>query len=129
MTSTIHLRFAILNPGAEVTALKFRGWLRAKAADIDQRSVAARQDAEASVIRLYLPDKLRLAIGQHKLDKILQDMVDRFESIYRVEVRKVEGPLTVEQMMLAQEECKADMDALVAAADDGEPPDGDPTIH
>ena len=127
MTSTVHIRFSILNPGAEVTALKFRGWLRREAADIDQQTQAARQDHQASVIRIYLTEKLRLAIGQRKLDTIFQDVVDRFDSIYRVEFRIVDAPLDTEQMMLAQNECKVDIEALIAAAGTESP--NDPTIH
>ena len=129
MTSNLHVRISILNPGDDVTPLKFRGWLRTEAASIDFETRSAAQEHKACVIRIFLPEKLRMAIGQRKLDKILQDVVDKFESIQRVELRSVDTPLTSEQMMQVQEEVKAELASLMAATADNDAPDDKPTIH
>ncbi len=83
---------SVLNPGPEVTPLKFRSWLRTEAADIDRMTRATNLAHQASIIRIFLPDRLRVAIGQAKLDRIIQDVVNQFETIIRVELQVVAGP-------------------------------------
>lgn len=126
--TNMHLRASILNPGPEITPLKFRGWLRAEAADIDQKTRATGQQYLVSIIRLYLPEKLRLAIGQDKLDRILQGVVDKFETIQNIELRTVEAPLDLARMSEAQTEMQADIQEMMRATKEGDSEDK-PTFH
>jgi hypothetical protein len=128
MADNLHVRIALLSPGPEVTPLKFRGWLRAEAASIDEKSRASGMTHHVSVIRLFLPERVRFTIGQAKLDKILQDIVDKFETIQRVELRGVDVPLTFTELLEAQEEARGDLatiDGLLAEA----PPGDNTSIH
>lgn len=128
MKEDIHVRISILNPGFDVTPLKFRGWLRAEAADIDRKTQQAGLKHEASIIRLFLPERLRLAIGQGKLDKILQDVVEKFATIYSIDLRSVEIPLTVEEMLHEQALAQADLQSISEGAKSGKT-DDKPTLH
>lgn len=110
--TTLHLRATILNPGLDISPLKFRGWLRAEAANIDMLTRQSGQPHQVSIIWLYLPEQLRLLIGQGKLDKIIQGIVDKFETIYRIELRRTQSTLTADEMMQAQEELHVYMEAL-----------------
>lgn len=128
MKENLHVRISILNPGLDVTPLKFRGWLRAEAADIDRKTQQAGLEHGASIIRLFLPERLRLAIGQDKLDKILQDVVEKFATIYTIDLRSVEKPLTFEQILQEQAQAQADLGAIAAGAKAEEKNDK-PTLH
>lgn len=128
MKENLHIRISILNPGSDVTPLKFRGWLRTEAADIDRKTQQAGLEHEASIIRLFLPERLRLAIGQDKLDKILQDIVEKFATIYSIDLRSVEAPLTFEEILQEQAQAQADLGAIAAATKSGTKNDK-PTLH
>lgn len=128
MKENLHVRISILNPGLDVTPLKFRGWLRGEAADIDRKTHLTGLKHEASIIRLFLPERLRLAIGQDKLDKILQDVVEKFATIYSIDLRSVETPLTFEEMLHEQALAQADLQAISEGAKSGKTVDK-PTLH
>ncbi|MDP1573070.1 MAG: hypothetical protein Q8M09_08095 [Pseudomonadota bacterium] len=129
--STLHLRASILNPGPEITPLKFRAWFRGEAADIDQKTRESEHPHQVSIIWLYLPEKLHLILGQAKLDKLFQGVVDKYETIYRVELRQTKNQLTMEEMMQARGELQAYMEALRPGPDGALPQDGanKPTLH
>ena len=128
MKENLHIRISILNPGFDVTPLKFRGWLRAEAADIDRKTQQAGLKHEASIIRLFLPERLRLAIGQDKLDKILQDVVEKFATIYSIDLRSAETPLSFEAMLHEQAQAQADLETI-AVATQSEGQNDKPTLH
>jgi len=128
MKENLHIRISILNPGFDVTPLKFRGWLRAEAADIDRKTQQAGLKHEASIIRLFLPERLRLAIGQDKLDKILQDVVEKFATIYSIDLRSAETPLSFEEMLHEQAQAQADLETI-AVATQSEGQNDKPTLH
>lgn len=90
------LRLSILNAPDDMTSLKLRGWLRGEAESIQG---LAKSEHDMIVIRLFLPERLRLATTQKQLDKILQGIVDRFPNIYRVELRPVTKALTASEMV------------------------------
>lgn len=108
----LHVRVSLLNPEATLTPLKFRGWLREQASDIDRKSRESCMTNQVSVIRLFLTERLRLQIGQTKLDRILQDIVDKFSTIHRIELRNVDGPLSFEEMMAEQAQAQEELESL-----------------
>lgn len=112
-----------------MTPLKFRGWLRGEAADIDLKTRNTGLAHQVSIIRLFMPNRLRLSIGQKKLDKILQDIVDRFETIYRIELEQVDAPLSMEELVEIEAETRATMEALREQENSGDGPDAPPTVH
>jgi len=124
MPTTLHLRASILNPGPEISPLKFRAWFQGEAADIDLKTRESGHPHQVSIIWLYLPEKLRLILGQAKLDKLFQGVVDKYETIYRVELRQTKNQLTIEEMMQARGELQAYMEALRPGPDGAPPPVG-----
>lgn len=120
--SHVHVRASLLNPGFDITPLKFRSWIREEARDIDQKALAAAGDHHHSVIFLFLPEKTFNIIGAPKVDKILQDVTDRFHTILRIELRLVDAPMTMEEMVEEQRLIQAQF-AEMAESDDK------PTIH
>lgn len=128
-TDDLHVRVALLNPGIEVTPLKFRSWLREEAADVDRKTQASGMSAQVSVIRLFLPNKLRFAIGQAKLDRIFQNIVDKFATIHRIELQAVEAPLSFDDMVRAQSGVQNELEALREEVDRAKSSDEGPTIH
>jgi hypothetical protein len=86
-------------------------------------------DHKASVIHLYLPARLRAQIGQAKLDRMLHDVVNKYETIYRIELRSVEEPLTLNEMMLAQDEARKSFVALEAFLGDPNETGGNNAVH
>lgn len=122
------LRYSILNPGPEVTPLKFRGWFRQEAAQIQQM---AKGPHDIIVIRLFISQRLIAGVTQRKIDVALQDAVDRHSNIHRVELRLVEKPLTADEMIVASQEAQEDINELAerlaeAVDDKDETP---PTLH
>ncbi len=120
------LRYSIINPGPEVTPLKFRGWFRQEAARIQEMSNGPH---DIIIIRLFITERLVFGVTQRKLDVILQDAVDRNPNIHRVELRTVEKPLSTAEMLDAGKEAEEDINELAermaATVEDGEPP----TVH
>lgn len=120
------LRYSIINPGPEVTPLKFRAWFRQEAARIQDMSKGPH---DIIIIRLFITERLVFSMTQRKLDVILQDAVDRNPNIHRVELRTVEKPLSTTEMLDAGKEAEEDINELAermaATVEDGEPP----TIH
>lgn len=124
MPTTLHLRASILNPGPEISPLKFRAWFQGEAADIDRKTRESEHPHQVSIIWLYLPEKLRLILGQAKLDKLFQGVVNKYETIYRVELRRTQNQLTAEEMMQARDELQVFMEALRPGPDGAPPPVG-----
>lgn len=120
---TGQLRISILNAPDDLTPLKLRGWLRSEAESIQG---LAKGEHDMTLIRLFLPERLRLATTQKQLDKLLQGIVDRFPNIYRVELRPVSKALSPREMTQAAEEGRADLEAMLKDVNEGEDP---PTLH
>lgn len=119
------VRMSILNVDeTTVTALKFRGWLRSEATDIQQ---TARDKDDIIVIRLFMTDRLRFAITQPRLDKMLKAVVEKHPNIYRVELQTRSMPLSASEVMEAAEVAKADLKAAIEDNESG--PKTPPTFH
>ena len=115
------LRYSILNPGPEVSPLKFRGWFREESARIQE---TAKGPYDIIVIRLFITQRLIAAVSQRKIDVALQDVVDRHPNIHRVELQPVATPLTPEEMMEAARQAQEDIGEIVgnlAGPDDEKP--------
>ncbi|MBW7901945.1 MAG: hypothetical protein H3C26_10735 [Rhodocyclaceae bacterium] len=122
------LRYSIINPGPEITPLKFRGWFRQEAARIQEM---AKGPHDIIVIRLFITQRLIAGVTQRKIDVALQDAVDRHPNIHRVELRPVEKPLTADEMMEAGREAQQDINEVAerlaeTVEDENETP---PTLH
>lgn len=122
------LRYSIINPGPEITPLKFRGWFRQEAARIQEM---AKGPHDIIVIRLFITQRLIAGVSQRKIDVALQDAVDRHPNIHRVELRPVGKPLTVDEMMEAGREAEEDIndvaERLAATVEDEK--DSPPPLH
>lgn len=122
------LRYSIINPGPEITPLKFRGWFRQEAARIQEM---AKGPHDIIVIRLFITQRLIAGVSQRKIDVALQDAVDRHPNIHRVELRPVDKPLTAAEMMEAGREAKEDIneaaERLAATVEDEN--EAPPTLH
>lgn len=122
------LRYSIINPGPEITPLKFRGWFRQEAARIQEM---AKGPHDIIVIRLFITQRLIAGVSQRKIDVALQDAIDRHPNIHRVELRPVDKPLTLDEMMEAGREAEEDINEVAeqlaaTVEDENETP---PTLH
>ena len=108
--------------------LKFRSWFRQEAARIQEM---AKGPHDIIVIRLFITQRLIAGVTQRKIDVALQDAVDRHPNIHRVELRPVDKPLTVDEMMEAGREAEEDIndvaERLAATVEDDKTPP--PTLH
>ncbi len=119
------MRMSILNVDeSTVTPLKFRGWLRTEAINIQR---TARDKDDIIVIRLFMTDRLRFAITQTALDKMLKAVVDKHPNIYRVELQTDSAALSTSEVMEAAEIAKSDLKSAVKDMQSG--PKTPPTFH
>ena len=104
--SNIQFRISLVSVPVEVSPLKLRGYLRAEAEDIQRKAT----EHSLFLVRLFLPERLLFAVTQKKVDALLDDIVNKYESIQRVELVIVKHPLDAAQMMeeakLANEDLK-----------------------
>lgn len=104
--SNIQFRISLVNVPAEISPLKLRGFLRSEAEDIQRKATGH----SFFLMRLFLPERLLFAYTQKKLDVLLKNIADKYESIHRVELVVVKNSLDATQMMeeakLAEEDLK-----------------------
>lgn len=119
------IRMTILNVDeSTVSPLKFRGWLRNEAIDI-QRTARGKDDI--ILIRLFMTDRLRFAITQPALDKILKAVVDKHPNIYRIELEVGAAPLSTSEVMDEVSTARNDLKSAVEDIESG--PKTPPTFH
>ena len=119
------MRMSILSVDeSTVSPLKFRGWLRSEAIDIQR---TARDKDDIIVIRLFMTDRLRFAITQTALDKMLKAVVDKHPNIYRVELQTGSSALSATEVMEAADAAKDDLKSAVDDIQSG--PKKPPTFH
>jgi hypothetical protein len=122
------LSISLVNVPADVSPLKLRGFLRAEAEDIQRKAT----EHSLFIVRLFLPERLLFAVTQKKVDVLLQDITNKYESIQRVELVVVKQSLNAVQMMeeakLAEEDMKLLLEDAKAMSDsmNGK---SDKTIH
>src|SRR5574343_829139 len=102
-------RSTVLQVPAEITPLKFRGYLR-KEIQAVQASIESSEDI--IIVRLFVLEKVLFGLGAKKVDSILEGVVSKCPNIQRIELEALARPLTSEEMQEATEEAQATLQAL-----------------
>jgi hypothetical protein len=102
-------RSSILQVPAEVTPLKFRGYLRQ---EIEAVQATAQNEEDIIVVRVFVLEKVLFGLGAKKVDGILQGIVGKCPNIQRIELEALARPLTQDEMQEAADEAQAMLQAL-----------------
>lgn len=102
-------RSTVLQIPAEVTPLKFRGYLRK---EIQAVQATAQNPEDIIVVRLFVLEKVLFGLGAKKVDSILQGIVEKCPNIQRVELEALARPLTAAEMQEAAAEAQAMLQTL-----------------
>ncbi|MBK6355637.1 MAG: hypothetical protein IPF44_02335 [Betaproteobacteria bacterium] len=104
-------RSSILQVPADVTPLKFRGYLRK---EIEAVQATAENAEDIIVVRLFVLEKVLFGLGSKKVDSILQGAVAKCPNIQRIELEALLRPLTAEEMQEAADDAQETLRALSA---------------
>ena len=96
-------RSSILQVPADVTPLKFRGYLRK---EIEAVQASAQGEEDIIVVRLFVLEKVLFGLGVKKVDSILNGVVTKCPNIQRIELEALIRPLTAEEMQEAADEAQ-----------------------
>ena len=96
-------RSSILQVPADVTPLKFRGYLRK---EIEAVQASAQGEEDIIVVRLFVLEKVLFGLGVKKVDSILNGVVGKCPNIQRIELEALIRPLTAEEMQEAADEAQ-----------------------
>lgn len=96
-------RSSILQIPADVTPLKFRGYLRK---EIEAVQATAQGEEDIIVVRLFVLEKVLFGLGVKKVDSILNGVVTKCPNIQRIELEALIRPLTAEEMQEAADEAQ-----------------------
>jgi len=102
-------RSSILQVPADVTPLKFRGYLRK---EIEAVQATAKNEEDIIVVRLFVLEKVLFGLGAKKVDSILHGIVTKCPNIQRIELEAMLRPLTAEEMQEAADEAQETLQAL-----------------
>lgn len=102
-------RSSILQVPAEITPLKFRGYLRK---EIDAVQATAQNEEDIIIVRVFVLEKVLFGLGPKKVDSILQSAVGKCPNIQRIELEVLTRPLTAEEMQEAAAEAQEMLQAL-----------------
>ncbi len=102
-------RSSILQVPADVTPLKFRGYLRK---EIEAVQATAQGEEDIIVVRLFVLEKVLFGLGVKKVDSILNGVVTKCPNIQRIELEALIRPLTAEEMQEAADEAQEMVQAL-----------------
>lgn len=102
-------RSTVLQVPAEVTPLKFRGYLRQ---EIQAVQASVQSPEEIVIVRLFVLEKVLFGLGARKVDSILQGVVEKCPNIQRIELEALARPLTAEEMEEAAQEAQATVQVL-----------------
>ena len=102
-------RSSILQVPAEITPLKFRGYLRK---EIDAVQATAQNEEDIIIVRVFVLEKVLFGLGPKKVDSILQGAVGKCPNIQRIELEALTRPLTAEEMQEAAAEAQEMLQAL-----------------
>lgn len=103
------VRFTLLNIPDDMSPLKFRGYMRTEAQNIQSLC----QENDFVVIRVFVPKKLRLQIPQRERDKIFASIVDKMPNIYRIEMALTDRQLSYEEMQEEGRQAQTTIDAMI----------------
>lgn len=102
-------RSATLQVPAEVTPLKFRGYLRK---EIEAVQATAQGEEDIIVVRLFVLEKVLFGLGAKKVDSILHGALGKCPNILRIELEGLLRPLTQEEMQEAAAEAQSTLQML-----------------
>ncbi len=102
-------RSSILQVPADVTPLKFRGYLRK---EIEAVQASAQGEEDIIVVRLFVLERVLFGLGVKKVDSILNGVVGKCPNIQRIELEALIRPLTAEEMQEAADEAQEMVQAL-----------------
>lgn len=102
-------RSSVLQVPAEVTPLKFRGYLRK---EIQALQAAVQSPEEIIIVRLFVLEKVLFGLGPKKVDSILHGVVEKCPNIQRIELEGLIRPLDADEMAEAAEEAQATLQLL-----------------
>ena len=102
-------RYSILQVPAEVTPLKFRGYLRK---EVEAVQATAKDEEDIILVRLFVLEKVLFGLGAKKVDNILLGVVGKCPNILRIELEALARPLTLDEMQEAASEAQASLQVL-----------------
>jgi hypothetical protein len=104
-------RSATLQVPAEVTPLKFRGYLRK---EIEAVQATAQGEEDIIVVRLFVLEKVLFGLGAKKVDSILHGALGKCPNILRIELDRTGllRSLTQDEMQEAAAEAQSTLQAL-----------------
>ena len=102
-------RSSILQVPANITPLKFRGYLRK---EIEAVQATAQSEEDIIVVRVFVLEKVLFGLGPKKVDSILQGVVGKCPNIQRIELEALVRPLTQDEMQEAAAEAQETLQAL-----------------
>jgi len=102
-------RSATLQVPADVTPLKFRGYLRK---EIEAVQATAQGEEDIIIVRLFVLEKVLFGLGAKKVDSILLGVVGKCPNILRIELEGLVRPLTKDEMQEAADDAQTTLQAL-----------------
>ena len=102
-------RSSVLQVPADITPLKFRGYLRK---EIEAVQATAQNEEDIIIVRLFVLERVLFGLGPKKVDSILQGAVGKCPNIQRIELEALTRPLTAEEMHEAAAEAQEMLQAL-----------------
>ena len=102
-------RSSILQVPADITPLKFRGYLRK---EIEAVQATAQSEEDIIVVRVFVLEKVLFGQGARKVDSILHGVVAKCPNIQRIELEALVRPLSAEEMQEAADEAQETLQAL-----------------
>ena len=102
-------RSATLQVPADVTPLKFRGYLRK---EIEAVQATAQGEEDIIIVRLFVLEKVLFGLGAKKVDSILLGVVGKCPNILRIELEGLVRPLTQDEMQEAADDAQTTLQAL-----------------
>ena len=102
-------RSATLQVPAEVTPLKFRGYLRK---EIEAVQATAQGEEDIIVVRLFVLEKVLFGLGAKKVDSILHGALGGCPYVLRIELEGLLRSLTQDEMQEAAAEAQSTLQAL-----------------
>jgi hypothetical protein len=102
-------RSSILQVPADITPLKFRGYLRQ---EIEAVQATAQNEEDIIIVRLFVLEKVLFGLGARKVDSILHGVVAKCPNIQRIELEALARPLTQDEMQEAANDAQETLQAL-----------------
>lgn len=102
-------RSSILQVPADVTSLKFRGYLRR---EIEAVQATAQSEEDIIIVRVFVLEKVLFGLGARKVDSIVHGVVGKCPNIQRIELEALTRPLTADEMQEAAADAQETLQTL-----------------